>query len=193
LLLLLPLASGLGCVNVFGTSCPAIDEGSFVPVPESGIEPTCAERKLDADELNAKAIEVLKAGQLELGYRYLALIHILHPGTEQDREAFTLAARVFRKNHFRNRSLGGSVWVTGQPQFMFAWLAEFFRGQDEFPQHPVNAMFLGMHYGMFRDFQAYAVANAQQNPELARWVLSAKKDNGIVYSVTAVRSDGPAA
>ena len=199
LLVLVPLLStALGCAGLGLGSCPEIDESTFVAVPASGIEPTCAEAKQSAAELLELATNELRSSKLELGYRHLALIHILYPESEQDPEAFTLAARVFRKNHFRNRTQAGSVWVTTEPQFMFGWLASFFpapssKETGDFPQHQVNAMFLGMHYGMFRDFVAYAAAHAPDRPELSRWAIRAEDDNGIVYSVTAVPSDPEAA
>ncbi len=187
------LVTSIGCAALSGESaCPEVAGETLVAVPPEGVKPTCSEARLDAQALYERAVAELKQNQPERGYRSLALIHIQYPQSEPDREVFVLAARVFQRSYFRHRAEPGSVWVGSEPQFMFGWLAQFFREGDEFPQRQVDALFLGMHYGMFRDFLAWAKENAAQPPGLSRWVLSAGKDDGIVYSVTAVRSDGSA-
>lgn len=180
------LGLGLGCA---GPPCPESGQELAVAVPPDGVKPTCAEVRLDADQLYDRAVAELRAGQLEMGYRYLALVHVQDPHGEKDREAFLLATRVFRKLHFRHRTEADSVWVRSQPRFMFAWLAGFFRGRDGFPQDEMNAMFLGMHYQMFRDFLAWAKQRANEEPDLVRWTITAEKDDGRIESVVATPSD----
>jgi len=82
------------------------------------------------------------------------LIHILHPQSEQNRGAFPLAARSYRKSWAPHRTELDSIWTTSEPLFLFAWLAGFFSDRQEFPQEQMEALFLGMNYGLFRDFLA---------------------------------------
>jgi hypothetical protein len=160
---------------------------SGVAVPRGGVQPTWLESWLGPETLAERADAALRKRDLELGYRYLALIHILHPESDENHEQFPLAARVFRRNHLRHRSELGSVWVTSEPRFMFGWLGQFCREQEDFPRREMELFFIGMHYGMFRDYLAYAKTSA----DLSRWTVSAEEDNGIIESLTAVRSEGP--
>jgi len=186
------LVSLVGCAALSRMApCPDAGSPPAVAVPAEGVKPTCAETRLSAQELLDHAVSEVQRGDFERGYRSLALIHIQYPESEQDTEAFPLAARVFRKNYLHHRSEPGSVWISNEPRFMFAWLARFFRADQPFPQREVNAMFLGLHYGMLRDFLAYAKENESDRPELSRWKLPAEEDNGIVESITAVLRDDP--
>jgi hypothetical protein len=191
--LLCLFATTLGCVSLSGEpACPPeVAREHFVPVPIDGVVPSCAEAKLGPVELHERAVTAAKGGDFELSYRYLALIHIQYPASPQDREAFALAARVFRKNYYRHRTEVGSVWVDREPQFLFGWLAQFYRGRDAYPKDQMNAMFVGMNYGIFREFLAYAKTQASENPGLSRFEFSVEKDNGIIESIEAVSSHEP--
>jgi len=123
----------------------------------------------------------------ELAYRYLALIHILHPESAQNREVFPRAAFLFRKSWAPHRTEFDSIWTTSEPLFMFAWLAGFFPDAQEFPQQQMDALFLNMSFGLFRDFLAYA----KIRPYIAQWQITAEKDNGILLSVTGKRVGSP--
>ena len=142
----------------------------------------CTEMMRDPVELRAAADTAIAEQDLELAYRYVALIHTLHPQSAQSREAFPLAARLYHKNYSAHRSELDSVWVTSEPRFMIAWLATFFREGGEFPKAEVDALFLGQNYALFRDFLAYAA----NHPRLSQWTVSAVDDNGVIQEINAV-------
>ena len=120
----------------------------------------------------------------ELAYRYVALIHILHPDSPENRDAFPLAAALYRKSWAPHRTELDSIWTTSEPLFLFAWLAGFFPDAKEFPQAQVEALFLGMNGGLLRDFLAYA----KPRPYIAQWTISVEKNNGIVEKISGSRS-----
>ena len=123
----------------------------------------------------------------ELAYRYVALIHIFHPGSEKDRELFPSAAILFRRSWSPHRAEVDSIWVTSEPRFMKRRATDFYRDGNDFPQEQMEALFLGMNGGLLRDFLAYAKAR----PYIAQWTISAEKNNGIVESVTGTRIGSP--
>jgi len=146
-----------------------------------------AEAMGDPAGLKELAQTLIAKENFELAYRYVALIHILHPDSEQNREVFPLAAHLYRKSWAPHRTELDSVWTTSEPLFMFAWLADFYRDGNDFPQEQMEALFLGMNGGLLRDFLAYAKAR----PYIAQWTISAEKNNGIVESVTGTRIGSP--
>jgi hypothetical protein len=172
--LLVLFIAALGCAALSGE-----------PKQREATSAACTEVLRDPALLLELANAAIAEQDLELAYRYVALIHTLHPESEQSREVFPLAARLFKKNYMRHRTELDSIWVTSEPRFIIAWLARFFRDGGEFPQQQVDALFLGLNYGLFRDFLAYA----ESHPRLSRWAVSAKDDNGIVYEITAVPAD----
>jgi hypothetical protein len=98
-----------------------------------------------------------------------------------------LAATLFQKAYFKHRyTQPNSVWLTSEPVFMFQWLARFY-GETS-PQPQAMQLFVGMPYGIFREFTDYAA----KHPELSGWALKAEKDNGIIGAITAVRAGPPA-
>jgi hypothetical protein len=139
-----------------------------------------------ADSTRLKELAEAQAADqnFELAYRYLALIHILHPQSAENREVFPLAAAFYRKSWAPHRTELDSVWTTSEPVFMFGWLAGFFVDAQEFPQGQVEALFLNMNYGLLRDFIAYG----RSRPYVALWTISADKDNGIVQKISGSRS-----
>ena len=175
------VVGALGCSSPFRAgSCPE----AMAAARARGVETTCgilSRPSLLVEQANA----ALESRDFETAYQYLALLHTLHPDGAENREEFRLAARLFVESYFRNRIHTSSPWVTSEPTFMFGWLEEFFRGADEFPQPQVEAMFIGMHYGMFRDFLAYA----RGRPHFSAWVIVAKDDNGIIESIEGRRAE----
>jgi hypothetical protein len=137
----------------------------------------------DAEQLKAMGEAETAKENWELAYRYISLIHILHPDSPQNREVFPLAAHLYRKSWAPHRTELDSVWTTSEPLFLFAWLAGFFQDANEFPQPQMDALFLGNNYQLFRDFLAYAA----NRPYIAQWKITAEKNNGIVESVTGTR------
>ncbi len=140
----------------------------------------CGEVLGDAEQLEALADAAIAQENFELAYRYVSLIHLLHPESPQNRELFPMAAALYRKSWAPHRTELDSVWTTSEPIFMFGWLAGIFQNANEFPQQEMEALFLHMNAGFFRDFLAYA----KDRPHVARWAISAEKDDGIVLSVT---------
>lgn len=131
--------------------------------------------------LRARADAALEAGDADLAYRYLALIHALHPGSPEDAAAFPIAVRLFKRAYDRHRITDpGSIWVGSEPAFVFQWVGSYF-GPAAFPQAEVNALLLGMPHGFFRDFEAFAA----RQPAMRAWTIEVEDDNGIIRSVAA--------
>ena len=110
--LVFAVAGALGCAALSGapaTSAP------------------CAEALRDPAKLQALAEAAGAEQDWELAYRYLALIHILHPDSEKNRELFPAAATLYRRSWAPHRTELDSIWTTSEPLFMYAWLAGFFQ------------------------------------------------------------------
>jgi hypothetical protein len=138
--------------------------------------------------LLAEARADLAAGGLEAAYDRLAEIRRRHPHSAECREAFPLAAAIFKRSYFQQRyAQPDSRWLRSEPAFMLDWFGSFF-GSGAFPQAEAEALFVGMHVGYFRDYLAFA----ESRPELARFRVSAEDDNGIVESIWAVAVTGDA-
>jgi hypothetical protein len=148
----------------------------------------CAEALGDPAQLQRLTDAALADKNWELAYRYVALIHILHPDSVQNRELFPIAAHLYRKNWAPHRTELDSIWTTSEPLFLFGWLAGFYQDGQEFPQEQMDALFLYMNAGLFRDFLGYA----KDRPLISQWVISIEKNNGIVEKITGVRSNPPA-
>lgn len=171
---------GLGCAAICSAeSCPEEKAAAQARAVEASCEVLGKPRLLVE-----RAEAALKAQKLETAYQYFALLHTLHPDSPEDRKQFRLAARVFVESYFRHRIEFESAWVKTEPTFMFDWLETFFQGAEQFPQPQVEAMFIGMHYGMFRDFLAYA----SSHPDIVAWTITATKDNGIIESIRGTRT-----
>jgi hypothetical protein len=134
-----------------------------------------------AGRLLAQADEAIEQQDFDTAYRHLTEIRKRYPGSAESREAFPLAAAIFRRSYFRHRyRQPDSPWLTSEPDFMLDWFASFLEG-PEFPQAEAEALFLGMPYGYFRRY----LARAETRPELARWAIRAEDDNGIIEAVVA--------
>ena len=180
------LATVLGCAGLFGEgTCRERDEAArSVSVSARSVQTSCTVLRRP-DRLIELCDAALGNRDFETAFAWLALVRTLYPGSAESRDVFPTAARVFQKAHLAHRTEPGSIWITSEPRFMFDWLASFFEDGAPFPQSQADAFFLGMHYGMFRDFLAWA----QQRPDLARWQLVAEKDNGWIFSVAGERAD----
>lgn len=124
---------------------------------------------------------------LDAAYRKLVELHREHAGSPHDAQAFSLAAAIFKHQYTLNRfRTPESPWLTTEPGFMLEWFGSLLSGST-FPQQQADALFVGMHYGYFREFLAYAKT---REPAL-RWSLRAQDDNGIIESVEAGPSPAP--
>jgi hypothetical protein len=143
-----------------------------------------------ARHLLDQSYAAIEQREFEAAYDRLAEIRTRYAHSAESREAFPIAASIFRQSYFLYRyQEPASRWVGPERRFMLEWFASFFPA-DEFPQAEAEALFVGMHYGYFRDFLKFAAGR----PELASWSVSAEKDNGIVESIAArprPPSDGP--
>lgn len=134
----------------------------------------------EARRLRDDADTLLQAREEEAAYRKMALIHMRHPESPEAREVFPAAALVFKRHWWRNRYTNPeSPWLTEEPAFLFAWL-ESLTG-DEFPRTEAERLLLGMPYGFYEDYAAFAA----ESPALGRWQLFVEKDNGIVEAIAA--------
>ena len=134
---------------------------------------------LGASRLREKADAAIEAPDYEAAYDHLAELHRRYPESAEDKEAFRVAAALFRKLYRENRFRAPeSRWVATEPELLFGWLAT--RSGDAFPSEDATALFLNMHYGLFQRFLAFA----ETDPRLARWEIVAREDNGLVKEVT---------
>jgi len=163
-------ASAFGCAALSGE-------------PATSAAP-CADAMRDPDQLQALAEAASAEQNWELAYRYVALIHTLHPGSEEDRELFPAAATLFRRSWAPHRAELDSIWTTSEPIFLYAWLAGFFQDGRDFPQKQMDALFVGTSYSLLRNFLRYA----QDRPQLSRWSISAEDENGVTVKVTGSRT-----
>ena len=128
-------------------------------------------------------------GDLEMAYRYVALLRTLHPESAEAQDLYPAAAKLFKRGYFRHRiKHPESVWVNSEPAFMFQWLASFFEeGGEKFPQEQVDLLFLGMPYNVWEEFERYAEGRRRL---FAYWRLQATADDGRIESVTGTWQPG---
>lgn len=160
--------------------CAAFSAGSATSAP-------CVAALRDPDTLQALSEAASAEQNWELAYRYLALIHILHSDSEKNRELFPAAATLFRRSWAPHRAELDSIWTTSEPLFVYGWLAGFFSDGGDFPQHQMDALFVGTSYSLFRSFLGYA----KDRPHISQWAISAEDENGIVTKVTGSRAEPP--
>jgi hypothetical protein len=167
------LTAALGCTTLAAqpSSCPPSIEQAFA-------KPTLLREQADA---------ALEDGDLALAYRYLALIETLHPGSPESHELFPAAAKLFKRIYLRERiARPDSIWMTSEPIFMFHWLVAFFSDDGEFPKQQVATLFIGMPLTFFDDFMVFA----KPRPQLARWQIRAKEDDGRIESISGQLAQG---
>jgi hypothetical protein len=126
-------------------------------------------------------------GDLETAYARAKQVRLEHPESRHRDQAFALACGSWKLLYERNRHVRPeSPWVVSEPAFLFDWLASYF-GETS-PEEPANVLFVGVNYGVFRDFEAFA----RGRPALSGWRLVARDDNGIIREVTAERAEARA-
>src|SRR5262245_30515104 len=86
---LLATAGALGCAALSGTPATSAP---------------CADALRDPEALHALSEAAAADQNWELAYRYLALIHIFHAGSERDRNSFVAAATLFRRSWAPHRA-----------------------------------------------------------------------------------------
>ena len=153
--LLLAVVLGAGCARFTGAPQLLLEQGE--------------------DALNAKSLDDAYARFVELRRRY--------PDSPECREAFPYAAAVVKRRYLEDRyKPPASIWLTQEPQFMFAWLGSYVT-DDTFPQREAQALFRGMPGTFFRSYVEFA----KSDPVLSGWTLHETDDDGIISSVSAVR------
>ncbi len=131
-----------------------------------------------ASRLREKADVAIEARDYETAYDHLAELHRRYPKSSENEEAFLLAAALLQRLYAQNRyAKPATRWTTSEPEFLFGWLAT--QAADDYPDAAVRQLFLGMNYGFFRRFEAYA----KDVPALAQWQIEAEEDNGIIEIV----------
>ena len=166
------LLLALGCATLSRTpsSCPP----GFEEVLAS---PTLLRERYD---------QAYEDKQWDTGYRYLTLIHILHPDSAEDRELFTTAASLFKSRFLRYRVKGpGSVWVLSEPAFMIQWILQILEQREEFPEVEFTYLFRSMPKDFFDQF----MVTARTRRVHKEWDIQATEDNGKVVAITGTRVD----
>jgi hypothetical protein len=140
-----------------------------------------------ARALREEARDVMRQGDIEAAFETLKQLATSHPDAPETREAFLEACELSRFLYFKHRVADPrSRWTTTELDFMFSWLARYY-GEGEPPEVETNSLFGGFTGDVFRRFQDHA----RSDPRLAGWVFRAKDDNGVIQSVSAVRSEAP--
>jgi hypothetical protein len=130
--------------------------------------------------LLGEARSAVERQDLDAAWHDLVEIRKRHPDSAESREAFLLAAAIFQNRYYRDRHRQPATpWLTREPRFMLDWFASFLTG-PEFPQAEADALFVGMPYGYFREY----LALAETRPELSRWEMRARDDNGVIHEIT---------
>lgn len=175
---LLVLAA-LGCATASGTPRAGSDG--------AGLD--CAAEVLASPALLREGYtRALDEQELELAYRYLALIHILHPTSAEDLEVFTHAAKLFKQLHTQKRVRDPlSIWTMSEPIFMIEWLLTIFEREEGFPEQEIVYLFRGMPLSYYQQFETYA----KQAGVFSKWDIQVKDDNGRVASITGTRIEPP--
>lgn len=133
-----------------------------------------------ARALVAEAEAAFARGDFETSYARAAEVRREHPASAERDRAFALACGSWKPLYHRSRFVDPDArWVATEPAFLFDWLASYF-GETS-PEEPARLLFVGMPGGLLRDFEAFA----RERPELSRWRLAARDDNGIIREVAA--------
>lgn len=126
--------------------------------------------------------EAERTRQRELAYCYFSLLRTLHAESAEARQAFVPAARAFKPLYNRDRHRNpSSRWVTGEADFLFAWLEGALAG-DSFPQAEMDAILRGMPVPFGERLRAYLA----ERPALARWRFETPDDNGVIQAVRSL-------
>jgi hypothetical protein len=140
-----------------------------------------------ARELVAEAEAAYTRSDFETSYARAKAVRLDHPASPERDQAFALACASWKLLYHRDRYASlDSPWVAIEPAFLFDWLASYFG--EASPEEPARLLFVGVPYGVYRDFEAFA----RKRPDVSRWALRVEDDNGIVRQVTAERSDAQA-
>jgi hypothetical protein len=123
----------------------------------------------------------LEQRELDSAYSRFAEIRKRYPESPESREAFPLAAAIFQYRYHRVRhGEPDSPWIRSEPGFLFDWF-DAFLAEPGFPQAEAEALFVGMPYGLFREYGAHREAVS----EAARIPFEVEDDNGIIERVIA--------
>jgi hypothetical protein len=149
--------------------------------------PTAFEDVLDSPALLHQEYEkAFREKRWDRAYRYLTLIHILHPDSAEDRELFTAAASLFKGRYLGDRAKHpGSIWALSEPALMIQWILHILAQSDEFPEEAFIYLFRSMPKDFFDQFML--VAKQQRVPK--KWDILATEDSGRIASVTGTRID----
>ena len=132
----------------------------------------------------------LERRELDSAYGRFAEIRRRYPASPESREAFPLAAAIFQYRYHRLRyQEPESPWVRSEPVFLFDWFDSFL-AEPDFPQAEAEALFVGMPYGLFREYRA----QRQADSGAAQPRFEVEDDNGIIERVIAevpARLHGP--
>jgi hypothetical protein len=123
----------------------------------------------------------LERRELDAAYGRFAEIRKRYPASPESREAFPLAAAILQYRYHRLRyQEPESPWLRSEPGFLFDWFDSFL-AEPGFPQAEAEALFVGMPYGLFREYRARQQLDSGAAPPR----FEVEDDNGIIEQVIA--------
>jgi len=176
------LAVAAGCASTPETAPePALPTTRALPGAQAPSNPTDEILRQPA-LLKQHGDAARAANDLHLAYRYYALVHLLHPESEEDAEVFPWAVAIFKYFYNRNREVDPqSIWLNSEPLFVFEWLEGFYG--DDFPEREVMIL-LGR---LPHPFAMRYIEFARQRPASAGWMIELEDDNGEIVAVRGER------
>jgi hypothetical protein len=178
---ILVVALAIGCA----TTRPHEPEPAAVPAPRRATADAVDAALRDPKALFDHGKAALDARELDLAYRYFALVHQLHPASAEDVAAFPWACGIFKRFYEENRyAHPDSVWSSSEAVFLFDWLETFFAKQKQLPAAELRILSHGAPY----PFGAQFLEHAKTRKAFAGWRFAIEDDNGRIVTINGERA-----
>lgn len=134
-------------------------------------------------QLLEQAKHLISQQKLDEGYSLLQVIHMKHPESEEDFEAFGLARRVFGNRYFRTRYVEATgAWANSRAYDIFQWANSYIE-DERFPEI-IELTLRGLPYPLY---QQYLDFSGRPFDLESTWSIRVTKDNGMIDSVKAAK------
>jgi len=111
-------------------------------------------------------------------FHLLHLVGLLHPGSQESRDAFVLAAKTFKPLWYTTRyETPRPEWQEAAPLALFYWLDAL--ATESFPKREADMLLLRMPVAFYRSYEEFASGSRW----LSKYPLLMEKDNGLVRSI----------